>query len=320
MLGVFITYLGEIGVTQWSSDQMREGNSMCLRWLRSMCWTEERHSRSSRKMEKTGGRTQVVLVLPRCNGYRWRSNWIRVEIFPRIFIIVCSWKNPTRLGEAEDRARGVHRPDHLHVNVQWTLYGTRMMRTVFRMPKKSRITQWDSQKDIGHSWVQARKRSGMEVLTTLRKGNGIAQPRKWCNGSKKLVIQNSKVSVPWVVESWSTRKVKPPLTSTEILWTQNSCSKQFITWISSVFTEQWRTGVTNLVRQKKRRDEPVLLWTTRFWPSWNLRLLVSPPTPATGNRMQERVLSFDDLAGKIQLIQLCAKTYFLHLVAAGKQY
>ena len=35
-----------------------------------------------------------------------------------------------------------------------------------------------------------------------------------------------------------------------------------------MFTEQWRTGVTNSVRQKKR-DEPVLLWTARFWPSWN---------------------------------------------------
>ena len=36
--------------------------------------------------------------------------------------------------------------------------------------------------------------------------------------------------------------------------------------------------------------------------------------------MQERVLSFDELAGKIQLTQLCEIAYFLHLVAAGKQY
>ena len=42
----------------------------------------------------------------------------------------------------------------------------------------------------------ARKRSGEEVLTTLRKGNGIVQPPKWCNGSKKLVVLYSKVSVP----------------------------------------------------------------------------------------------------------------------------
>ena len=51
-----------------------------------------------------------------------------------------------------------------------------------------------------------------------------------------------------------------------------------------------------------------------------VQLLVSPPTRATGNRMPERVQSFDELAGKLQLTQLCEKTYFHYLVAAGKQY
>ena len=51
-----------------------------------------------------------------------------------------------------------------------------------------------------------------------------------------------------------------------------------------------------------------------------VQLLVSPPTRATGNTMQERVLSFDELAGKIQLTQLCEKAYFLHLVASGITY
>ena len=82
MLGVFITFLGGIGTSQWSSDQMGESRSMCLRWFRSLCWTDERHSKSSRKMERTSGRTQFVFVVPRCSGYRWRSNWIRVDNFP----------------------------------------------------------------------------------------------------------------------------------------------------------------------------------------------------------------------------------------------
>ena len=33
-----------------------------------MCWTDERHSRSSGKMKRSSGRTQVVFVLPRCSG------------------------------------------------------------------------------------------------------------------------------------------------------------------------------------------------------------------------------------------------------------
>ena len=75
-------------------------------------------------------------------------------------------------------------------------------------------------------------------------------------------------------------------------------------------TEQLRIGVTNSVRQKKKRDEPALLRTTRLSQCWNqkeVQLLVSPPTRATVNRMQGRVLSFDRLAGKIQLTQLCEK-------------
>ena len=36
--------------------------------------------------------------------------------------------------------------------------------------------------------------------------------------------------------------------------------------------------------------------------------------------MQERVLSFDELAGRIQLTQLCGKAFLQHLVAAGRQY
>ena len=57
-----------------------------------------------------------------------------------------------------------------------TLSGTRMMRLVFRMPHKSRVTQRDSRKDIGHSWAQGRKRRGMELLLALKKGSGIVQP------------------------------------------------------------------------------------------------------------------------------------------------
>ena len=73
VLGVFIIFLGDIGISQWSSDQMSEGKCMCLRLFRSVCWTDDRHSRSSRKMERS--RTQVVFVLPRCSWYRWNSSW-----------------------------------------------------------------------------------------------------------------------------------------------------------------------------------------------------------------------------------------------------
>ena len=153
----------------------------------SMCGTDE-GPRSNRKMERSSGMTQVVFVSPMYGVYRWRSNSIRLENVSRIFIIVYSSRNPNKIWRKnifKDRI----------IFMSMTLYGTRMMRNVFRMHKKSRLTRWDSQKDIGYSWVEARKKRGMEVLTTLRKENGIAQPTKWCDESKKLVVLYEKVGV-----------------------------------------------------------------------------------------------------------------------------
>ena len=136
---------------------------------------------------------------------------------PRIFIFVYSSRDPERPGEKEHPAPGVQGPNHLPVIVQWHCVESKWWELFFRMPIESRITRWNSRTDIEHSWVQGRKRSCL-----LKKENGILQPTKWYSDSKKLVILCSKVSVPWVVESWGRRKVRVPLTSMEIRWTQNS--------------------------------------------------------------------------------------------------
>ena len=62
--------------------------------------------------------------------------------------------------------------------------------------EKSKITQRDSLLDIGHFWVQAQKKSGMEMRTTIKKGSGIAQPTRCYSNSKRVVILYLKVSVP----------------------------------------------------------------------------------------------------------------------------
>ena len=51
-----------------------------------------------------------------------------------------------------------------------------------------------------------------------------------------------------------------------------------------------------------------------------VELLVSPPTQAPGNTMQGSALSFQTLEKKIQLVQLCEKAFFQHLVIAGNMY
>ena len=47
-----------------------------------MCWTDERHSRSDRKMERSSGRTQVVSVLPRTVGIDGEAIEFEGKMFP----------------------------------------------------------------------------------------------------------------------------------------------------------------------------------------------------------------------------------------------
>ena len=106
----------------WSTmrrSKCDEGKSFCLRRFSSMCWSDGTRSRSRRKMERPNWRSQEVFLVPRRSGTRRRSNWIRVEKFPRIFDIVYSSRNPERLGGEEHPTRELQGPDHLHVNVQW---------------------------------------------------------------------------------------------------------------------------------------------------------------------------------------------------------
>ena len=86
---------------------------------------------------------------------------------PKIFIIVYSWRNPKKTRRSEKTSQRSSQTGSFSCECSITLYGTWVMRIVFRMQKQSRITQWNSHKDIGHSGVLAQKKSGMEVLTTL---------------------------------------------------------------------------------------------------------------------------------------------------------
>ena len=75
-------------------------------------------------------------------------------------------------------------------------------RIVFRNPNKSMITRRDSREVGGHSWAQETKRNGMELSVLQLKENGIPQPHRWWNDSKKQVIsvQEYQCSESWISE------------------------------------------------------------------------------------------------------------------------
>ena len=112
----------------------------------------------------------------------------------------CSARNPRRLGDTENPARGVHRSDYLHVNAQWHCVKHEWWDWCFECRKSQELCKEILKKDIGHSWVQARKRSGVEVLTTHKKG-------QW-NSTADNMIQRFKETVHPVLKSVSALRHK----------------------------------------------------------------------------------------------------------------
>ena len=70
----------------------------------------------------------------------------------------------------------------------------KFQKNVSQIPNKSRSTQKYFRKDTGHSSALETKRSGMELSVRHLKENGIPQPHKWWNDSKK-VTQYSRASL-----------------------------------------------------------------------------------------------------------------------------
>ena len=84
----------------------------------------------------------------------------------------------------------------------------------------------------------------------------------------------------------------------EIRQTQNSFSKQI-----AVVTRCHQFGLTE--EEKGRANLSV---DKKMLTNLQQVQVLSPPTIAPGNRTRENVLSFEALASKMQLTQLCEKT------------
>ena len=163
----------------------------------------------------------------------------------------------------------------------------------------------------------------MEDLLTLPKESGTRQPMKWFSGSKKQGSLYLKAPVLWVVESWRGRKVSKLFASMEIREIQNSCSKHFILWISSVFAEQWRVGANNSASQRKRRDEIIYMWTKVCWQvyhhmKYNFWYLFRQGHLET---VCKKILWISKRCPtEIQFSKLCEDAWFNHRVSAGMYY
>ena len=183
------------------------------------------------------------------------------------------------------------------------------MRIVFQMPKSQELL-----KDI-LSWTLdilgfrlGRKESGMEVLTTIKKGNGS------CTADK--IVQRFKETghpVSKGVSALSRGVLKQKKGKTPIHVNGDSVNAelffQTVQFCKSAQCPRSRSELelSNSVLQNMKRDEHsttvVNKILTKLKPE-EVQLLVSPPKRATGNRMSERVQTFEELTGQIHLTQI----------------
>ena len=249
---IFITIMREINVGKWWGDQVGEGKSICLRWFCSMSWWDGRRFRSSRKVERPTWRHWDVFTISRCSGNRWRSNWTRVEKFQDFSRLSILQEIQKDLIQKNIQPK---EPNHLRVNVQRHPVEIRWIGIASQTLRKSTITRSSSFQDIGRFLVQAQRRHGTEVLTN--------------NNSKKQDTLFSQTSVLRIDEFSNEDKTKVPFTSIENPRTRNSCFRRFILQLSSVSTEQRRTGVLSSTWRMKRKDQMQFLWTVKCWLLWS---------------------------------------------------
>ena len=204
---IFTTIMDEIDIGQRPNDQMGECKSVCLRWFRSMCRTDERHSRSSKKMERPSWRSQDAVIIPRCIWNRWRSNWTRAEKFS-------GFSTLTILQEIQK--------DLEKENIQLENFSDRIIfMSMFN--------------DI--EW----KTNDENCISNAEKVKNYAL--RYSQGHWTFLSPGSEE------RSWSKKRRKVQFIWMEILWTRNSCFKQFVLSISSIYgaVTNWcyQFGLTN---------------------------------------------------------------------------
>ena len=235
---------------------------------------------------------------------------------PRFFNIVHSSRDPERLDTEEHPTEGT---ESSSCQCSTTSCGNQMIGIASQTERMSRITRSSSFQDSGRFLVRAQGRHGTEVLT-INRDSAISSEIRWYNNSKKQDTLFPWAPVLWIEEFWNEDKTKVPFTSVENPRTRNSFFRRCILQLSSVSTEQRRTGVLSSAWRMKRKDQMQFLWTVKCWllgsqQKWK----GSPQTQAPGNREQGHT-SFRVLENRVQMTQLCEKASFQYLFSAGKYY
>ena len=99
---IWLLSVDENGFVPWSSDQMGDSKGTCLFWFSSVSSKNKSSFRSKHQVERTDSVFPTIQRVRRIFWNWWRTNWVRVEYFPRIHIekdLNTRRKNPDQLEE-----------------------------------------------------------------------------------------------------------------------------------------------------------------------------------------------------------------------------
>ena len=122
-------------------------------------------SEATRRCQKLSRIISTVQFLQRVIWNWWRTDCVRMEKFPRTYVIGDPPEDPGRLARSKHWTWRFWRSNHLHVKCSTTSNGRieEFHNNVFQIPNTSRIKRGDSRKDSGHSLDRETKRSGTEL-------------------------------------------------------------------------------------------------------------------------------------------------------------
>ena len=102
-------------VIKWTKARVRvySDSALCLEKMSD-------YLEANRRWEGQEERISTVRLLQRINiRSRWRTDWVRVEYFPRTCVIEKPPENPERSARSKHWTWEIWRSNHLQVKVQW---------------------------------------------------------------------------------------------------------------------------------------------------------------------------------------------------------
>ena len=279
----YISVLDEISIVPWSSAPVDTSKSTCLLRLCTVFGEDVTSLRRNWKLGRSSGRILNVRLLWRVTGNRWRSNWIRVELFSQ-HLHHCRFFR---------RSRVIHRSGTVNLRNSQIASSSCPCSTILQGKKRKR---WDLYFDF---------RKSQDVREEILAGT-LEVPRSWRREEVAWKVQKNPEGKWNSVASQMTQRVK-------------ESSHQVFSSASALSRGMWAIRFDS-GRESLEKGESVNKEKLKNVNSQKVNSLVSSRRPASGNRLREYIQDFEWLSETIEFTEACELASFWYQVSAGMSY